>query len=75
MQVRDVEVARSTEIASNEEMEISRDGALVGIMLGAVSGAIMGYLASGSIFDAAGIVVAAAISAYVGWWARGLFPT
>lgn len=38
----------------------------------AISGAIVGYLLVGSLYASLGLLIAALLSCWIGWWARGL---
>ncbi|WP_044592945.1 hypothetical protein [Bradyrhizobium sp. LTSPM299] len=44
---------------------------LVACFVGALSGAIMGFLFAGKISLAAGVFIALMIGLIIGWWARG----
>lgn len=46
--------------------------ALVLSGVSAISGAVVGFLLAGSFYASFGLLIAALLSSWIGWWARGL---
>ncbi|TYC58321.1 hypothetical protein FMN50_10125 [Rhodobacterales bacterium] len=66
------ELERENDYGFKNSCADERSSTVVVMMMSAISGAIVASLLRGSVFEAAILIGAAFLCAFIGWWARGV---